>query len=168
MNQLPQNKTENLRVMIVEDEPPMLRFLSRLLSQTEGFSVVSQCTGAEEALALLKTADVDLLISDIRMSGMSGLQLAEEARRFSPHMHIIIVTGYKSFEYAKTAVPLNIDAFITKPIDQNEFQEVLSQIRDTFRRNRLFRVRALLEQAFAHNDQAQFAQLLSHQGCSPC
>ncbi len=168
MKQLPQNKTENLRVMIVEDEPPMLRFLSRLLSQTEGFSVVSQCTGAEEALALLKTADVDLLISDIRMSGMSGLQLAEEARRFSPHMHIIIVTGYKSFEYAKTAVPLNIDAFITKPIDQNEFQEVLSQIRDTFRRNRLFRVRALLEQAFAHNDQAQFAQLLSHQGCSPC
>lgn len=161
-------KEQSLRVMIVEDEPPMLRFLSRLLCQTEGFQVVSQCTGAEEALELLGTVPVDLLISDIRMSGMSGLQLAESARGLSPDLHIIIVTGYKSFEYAKTAVPLNIDAFVTKPVDQREFQEILFRIRRACQEGRLSKSRAALEQAFACNDQTQFGRLLAEQGCVPC
>ncbi len=168
MRQFPYEKSQGiLKVVVVEDEPPMLRFLSRLLEQTEGFQVAAQCTGAEEALSFLGTASVDLLISDIRMSGMSGLELAEEARRYAPDMHIIIVTGYRSFEYAKTAVPLNIDAFVTKPIDQREFQEILFRIRETCLRSRLARVRFLLEQAFGGNDQ-QFRQLLARQGCVPC
>lgn len=161
-------KAHGLRVMIVEDEPPMLRFLSRLLEQAEGFWVVSQCAGAEEALELLGTTPVDLLISDIRMSGMSGLQLAEQARRCSPDMHIIIVTGYKSFEYAKTAVSLNIDAFVTKPIDQREFQEILDRIRNACLKSGLSKSRSLLEQAFAGKDQQQFEELLAKQDCVPC
>ena len=168
MKQFPYEKSQGiLRVVVVEDEPPMLRFLSRLLEQTEGFQVAAQCTGAEEALSFLGTASVDLLISDIRMSGMSGLKLAEEARRYAPDMHIIIVTGYRSFEYAKTAVPLNIDAFVTKPIDQREFQEILFRIRETCLRSRLARVRFLLEQAFGGNDQ-QFRQLLGAGLPEPC
>lgn len=168
MNPFSYDGAYRLRVMIVEDEPPMLRFLARLLDQTEGFLVAFQCTGAEEALEVLGTESVDLLISDIRMSGLSGLQLAEKARSCCPDMHIIIVTGYRSFEYARTAVPLNIDAFVTKPIDQEEFKGILFRIRDTCRRNRLQRLRALLEQAFAVGDQALFGQLLAGQACVPC
>ncbi len=157
-----------LRVMIVEDEPPMRRFLGRLLSRMEGFTVVSQCARAEEALEFLEASAVDLLVSDIRMAGMNGLQLAEKARGFYPHMHMIIITGYRSFEYARTAVPLNIDAFITKPVDQEEFEKVLVQIRETYQRECLSAARVLLEQAFACNDQTQFEELLSRQGCVPC
>ena len=160
--------TQSLKVMIVEDEPPMLRFLSRILEQTDGFLVVSRCSGAEEALELLGTSRIDLLISDIRMSGMDGLQLAERARGCSPDMHIIIVTGYKSFEYARSAVPLNIDAFVTKPVNQKELQEILSRIRDTYRESRLPKMRSLLEQAFASGDQSRFGKLLSGQDCVPC
>lgn len=168
MSLFPCKTAQSLKVMIVEDEPPMLRFLSRLLEQADGFLVVSRCAGAEEALEFLGTSRIDLLISDIRMSGMSGLQLAERARSCSPDMHIIIVTGYKSFEYAKTAVPLNIDAFVTKPINQEEFQEILSRIRDAYRESRLPKMRSLLEQAFASGDQARFGQLLAGQDCAPC
>ncbi len=168
MNPFSYDGAYRLRVMIVEDEPPMLRFLARLLDQTEGFSVLFQCTGAEEALELLGTEHIDLLISDIRMSGLSGLELAEKARGCSPEMHIIIVTGYRSFEYARTAVPLNIDAFVTKPIDQEEFRRILFQIRDACRKSRLQRIRGLLEQAFAVGDQELFGQLLAGQDCVPC
>ena len=129
MGRLYHKKTDKITVIIVEDEPPMLRFLHRLLSDMDGFLVVGECLSAQEALNLAQTSAPDLLISDIRMPGMSGLQLAEWFRGISSDMHIVIITGYKSFEYAKTAINLNIDAFITKPIDQQEFREVLFQIR---------------------------------------
>ena len=163
-------KTVMLRTVIVEDEPPMLRFLHRILSGLDGFQITGECLSAQEALELMETSEVDLLISDIRMPGMSGLQLAERFRSISEDMHIVIITGYKSFEYAKTAIDLNIDAFITKPIDQQEFREVLFSIRESYQKKYFVEIRSRLGKALQYNDDEQFAGILSEQrsGSSVC
>ena len=170
MGRLYHKKTDKITVIIVEDEPPMLRFLHRLLSDMDGFLVVGECLSAQEALNLAQTSAPDLLISDIRMPGMSGLQLAEWFRGISADMHIVIITGYKSFEYAKTAINLNIDAFITKPIDQQEFREVLFQIRKSWQKRIYGELRSRLEKAVQYNNEEDFAQILSgqHSGTGMC
>ena len=94
-------KSDGLRAVIVEDEPPMLRFLYRLVSRTEIFTAIAQCTNAEEALPVIEQQKPQLLISDIRMTGMSGLALAEKVRKLSPDIHIVIITGYKSLDVYK-------------------------------------------------------------------
>lgn len=162
------NQSETLKVIIAEDEPPMLRFLHKLLSQSDGFEIIAECVSGEEALAQLSERKADLLLTDIRMPGISGLELAEKVREFSAEMSIIIITGYKSFEYAKTAIDLNIDAFITKPIDQGEFREVLSRIKETFSARRITDAQNLLSTAFHYNDEEHFSRLLQEHGCSPC
>ena len=161
-------KSDGLRAVIVEDEPPMLRFLYRLVSRTEIFTAIAQCTNAEEALPVIGQQKPQLLISDIRMTGMSGLALAEKVRKLSPDIHIVIITGYKSFEYAKTAIDLNIDAFITKPVDQAELRDVLLKIRDACLTKRYTAARSLLEKAFLTDDESLFARQLEDLGCLPC
>lgn len=164
MNRLDEVKTDIVRVAIVEDEPPMLRFLHKLLSGMEGFSIAAECRNAEEMLEAINEKKVDLLISDIRMPGMDGLKLAEKYRSMSADMHIVIVTGYRSFEYAKTAIDLNIDAFITKPIDQEEFRKVLSRIRESFLEKYFEEMRSRLEKAFQYNEEQQYERILSGGG----
>lgn len=156
-------KTDRIRVIIVEDEPPMLRFLHRIVSGMEGFQIAGECISAQEAMELLHESEAELLISDIRMPGMSGLQLAEQFRRISSDMHIIIITGYKSFEYAKTAIDLNIDAFITKPIDQQEFREVLSHIREEWQKKYFEELRFHMEKAMQLNKEEEFSEILAGQ-----
>lgn len=146
----------------------MLRFLHRLISRAGGFEIIAECVSGEEAVQILSEKRADLLLTDIRMPGISGLELAEKARELSADMSIIIITGYKSFEYAKTAIDLNIDAFITKPIDQEEFTEALSRIRETFSAKQSANTQNQLAKAFHYNDENLFGQLLYEQGCIPC
>lgn len=168
MDRLYNKKSEVLRVVIVEDEPPMLRFLHKLLEAMDGFEVIADCLNAEDAISILGEASIDVLISDIRMSGMNGLELAAKFRQLSSDTHIVIVTGYKSFEYAKAAIDLNIDAFIMKPIDREEFMEVLTRIRESYLEGYYAETQKQLEKAFRYNDKELFRMLLSEQGYHSC
>lgn len=168
MDSLYRERTDAVRVVIVEDEPPMLRFLHRFLAAQEGFEVIGEALNAEEAVRMLEESEPELLISDIRMPGMSGLELAQKCRRASAGLHIIIVTGYKTFAYAKAAIDLNIDAFITKPVDPEEFREVLARIRDAHREKLLQETREQLEKAFQYNEEKAFGGLLSGREFFPC
>lgn len=157
-------KTEKLCAVIVEDEPPMLRFLQKLVARVEAFGEIIPCTNAEEAIPLIEERKPQLVVSDIRMSGMSGLELAERVRKSAPEIHIVIITGYKSFDYAKTAIDLNIDAFITKPVDQTELNEVLIRVRDDCLKRRYNTVQRQLEAAFRTEDEELFATQLKEAG----
>lgn len=157
-------KTEKLCAVIVEDEPPMLRFLQKLVARVEEFGEIIPCTNAEEAVPLIEEKKPQLVVSDIRMSGMSGLELAERVRKSAPEIHIVIITGYKSFDYAKTAIDLNIDAFITKPVDQAELNEVLIRVRDDCLKRRYNTVQRQLEAAFRMEDEELFTSQLREAG----
>ena len=121
-----------IRTLIVEDEPRMARFLESLATKA-GCYVVAACENCESALEILGKEACDLLITDINMPDQSGLELIRRAKAELPRLHVLIVSGHKDFAYAKEAIRLAVDYYITKPISQEEFFSALHQIRERTR-----------------------------------
>ena len=92
-----------LRVMLVDDEPFILQGLSVLIDWNGlGFEIVKTAANGLEALEFLKKDEVDLIIADIRMPGMSGLELLENVRKSRiTDAYFAIVSGYNDFAYAR-------------------------------------------------------------------
>jgi response regulator RpfG family c-di-GMP phosphodiesterase len=102
-----------LRVLIVDDEPAYRKMLAMVLAQV-GISC-AQASGGEEALHLLKTQELDAVISDLRMPGMSGMELLDEVRRLYPHIVFLVVTGTDDIQVGIRAMQLGADDYLVKP-----------------------------------------------------
>lgn len=110
-----QRKTANL--LLVDDDPSLLKLLGmRLMS--EGFNVSTAASGAE-ALKLLAREPIDLVISDLRMDEMDGIELFEEIQKQQPSMPVIILTAHGSIPEAVSATQKGIFSFLTKPVDRD-------------------------------------------------
>ncbi len=119
---------EVIKVLIAEDEPPVARFIKRISESTNLIRVVAMCESGERALEEIALYKPDILITDIRMSGMSGLELIRKALLLHDSMRSIIISGYKMFEYAQEAMSLGVVTYITKPIDPAELKSVLNKL----------------------------------------
>ncbi len=118
------------QVLIVDDEMPALRYMTAIVEKyAPGFSIAQTCINGESALAFLKEHPVDLLITDISMPSMDGITLALKARELQSDIHIIIVTGYADFEYAKGAIQASVDDYILKPVSVSQIRETLEKLR---------------------------------------
>ena len=118
------------RVIIAEDEPPAARYIKTLVEEAGGFTVTALCEDGEEALEEIEKSWPDVLISDIKMDGMTGLELIREARKRNPQLITVIISGYKMFEYAQEGIKLNIADYLLKPIDRDEMERSLGRIRE--------------------------------------
>ena len=104
-------------VLVVEDERDQRRALiERVDWESAGFEVAGEAENGFEALELTETLEPDLIITDIRMPMMTGLELARRVRQLRPMVQIVILSGYDSFEYARTAIEYNIISYLLKPI----------------------------------------------------
>ena len=117
------------RLLLVDDDPGLLKLLGmRLIS--EGYSVVTAESGPE-ALRVLGREKVDLVISDLRMDEMDGLQLFSEIQKGHPGMPVIILTAHGSIPDAVAATQQGVFSFLTKPVDKdalyNAIDEALEQ-----------------------------------------
>jgi CheY-like chemotaxis protein len=99
----------------VDDEPTLVFFLSQGLQESEILCQVDGATSSEEAVTRLTYRPYDLLITDLKMSGISGFTLAEVARSLHPPIGIILMTAFGSPEVQAEAKQLNIDGYLTKP-----------------------------------------------------
>lgn len=150
-----------IRALIVEDEPPTARFVKALVEQEDGFEVAGICESGEEALHFMETGGrVDLVLSDIRMAQMDGLELLKAIRRVDQNIYLIIISGYKMFEYAKEAIKLNIEDYITKPIEPGEFSQVLQKVREQFREEDCLRRQECLEKALRYKNEKDLQDVL--------
>ncbi|EPH2670834.1 TPA: two-component system response regulator GlrR [Klebsiella pneumoniae] len=105
------------RLLLVDDDPGLLKLLGmRLVS--EGYSVVTAESGPE-ALRVLGREKVDLVISDLRMDEMDGLQLFSEIQKGHPGMPVIILTAHGSIPDAVAATQQGVFSFLTKPVDKD-------------------------------------------------
>jgi DNA-binding NtrC family response regulator len=107
------------KVLIVDDEPRILSLLHSLL-KAEGLESVPARDGSE-ALQLLRSQPFDLLVTDIRMSPMDGMELFRTARTEFPEMPVILLTAYGAIETAIEAMKLGAYDYLTKPFKINEF-----------------------------------------------
>lgn len=91
-----------LRVMLVDDEVLALEFLREVIDWNQyGFQIVGQALNGKRALELFQKENPHIIISDIKMSVMDGLELSKKVKEINPHTKIILLSAYKDFEYAK-------------------------------------------------------------------
>ncbi len=113
------------RLLLVDDDPGLLKLLGmRLVS--EGYSVVTAESGPE-ALRVLGREKVDLVISDLRMDEMDGLQLFSEIQKGQPGMPVIILTAHGSIPDAVAATQQGVFSFLTKPVDKDALYKAIDE-----------------------------------------
>ncbi len=117
-----------MQIIIVDDEPKIRKGLSRLLSQREGWCVAGVFAEARSALDFLYENEVDVVITDIRMPGMQGLDMIREIRSVNTEIPVIILSGYSRFDYAQRAIELGVRKYLTKPTAPDEIIQALGQI----------------------------------------
>lgn len=116
------------RVMLVEDEEFILQGIYQIIDWEKlDLKVVHMAHDGMEALQLWEMEEVDIVITDISMPEMNGLQLMEELRKRAEHVRFIILSGYDEFEYARKAIRLDVENYILKPIDEEQLEQVLKQ-----------------------------------------
>ncbi len=116
-----------MRVMIVDDEPFIRKGLEQLIELSgSDCRVVAEAGNGIEALDLLKREKVDLIFADIKMPGMSGLDMIERIKKYSlSDASIVILTGFAEFELARRSMRYGIQDYLLKPIQTEELKEIL-------------------------------------------
>lgn len=119
---------DNKRILIVEDERNLARTLAQALRLgSDGNYEVLVCESAEEALALLKEQSYSLVISDLRLPGMDGLQLIAEVKSAYPATHTILITGFGSEEVEAKADEIS-EGYLTKPFDMLDMLMMVQKV----------------------------------------
>lgn len=118
-----------LQVVIADDEVRVCRLVQMLIDwDTLGMKLAGIASNGLEALALVEQAKPNILITDIRMPGCDGLELIERARKISPELEIVIISGYAQFEYAQTAIRYGVGDYLLKPIKQDALNATLKKL----------------------------------------
>ncbi|XID91889.1 response regulator [Paenibacillaceae bacterium WGS1546] len=115
-------------VLIVDDEP-MIRFgLSSCVDwPAEGFELIGDCANGEAALEVIERRGVDILITDIKMPKMDGLELTRRAKRLAPHVKVVLVSSFSDFEFAREAVKLGVivDYLLKPTMEPEDLQRIV-------------------------------------------
>ena len=106
------------KILIVDDEKDVLDLCKRIL-ETQGYNVKSTHNGYE-AIDIAHNEDFDLLLTDIKMPGMSGLEIAQMLKESDPGIICVTMTGFSTMDMAINALKLGIDEFILKPFTPKE------------------------------------------------
>lgn len=112
-----------IRILVVDDELSMREFLSILLER-EGYDV-SVATSAEEALRLMESALFDLVLSDVNMPGLSGIELLGRIKQLSPETAVLMLTAFSTAEQAVEAMKLGAYDYIGKPFKNEEIKQLV-------------------------------------------
>lgn len=113
-------------VLLVDDERPVLDGLLSALDWAEyGFKHIHTAQDAQQALQILQSNKIDLLLSDILMPGMNGLEMLQIVRSRFPNTHCVLLSAHSKFEYAREALKLGVENYLLKPIDIAELRETV-------------------------------------------
>ncbi|WP_233516807.1 response regulator transcription factor [Paenibacillus curdlanolyticus] len=119
-------------MLIVDDEPAIREGMTTLIEwESYGFEVCGTAANGRDALEKASILKPDLMLVDIRMPGMTGLELIERLREKDGQCHILILSGYSDFDYARQAIGYRVDGYMLKPVDEGELCENLERIRDS-------------------------------------
>jgi len=118
-------------ILIVDDEKNYLVVLEALLG-TEGYEIVTT-DNAREALRSVRESDLDLVITDMKMPGMSGMELLEECKKIRPELPVIMMTAYGTIEMAVEAMKKKAYDYITKPFNNEELKLIIKKALENYR-----------------------------------
>lgn len=121
-----------MNVLIADDERIVLDGLKHIIDWSAlGFSICDQASNGEEALEKILSLNPDLVMLDIRMPKMSGIEVVKAASRQGFLGKFIILSGVSDFKLAQTAMRYGVDFYLTKPLDEEELEQAVIAIRDS-------------------------------------
>lgn len=137
-----------IKVFLVEDEPIIRKGIRDNIDwAANGFQFVGEGGDGEYAYPLILETDPDILVTDVKMPFMDGLELSRLVKKAIPDIKIVILSGYNEFDYAKEAIKMGISDYILKPVTSAALVEALRRVADTIREER--EREKLLERYFA-------------------
>lgn len=127
-----------LNVLIADDEQKICQLIEKLIDWPGlDMQVIATAANGLEALEHIRRFRPDIVITDIRMPGYDGLELIRLGKEVNPDTEFIIISGYRHFEYAQTAIRYGVNAYVLKPIRKDELTQVLHQLGDKLREKEL-------------------------------
>lgn len=127
-----------IKVLIVDDEPKLREGLKFFIDwEYYGYHVVDTAANGYDALSKYEQHHPHVVIADIRMPGMDGLQLIKALREQDNDLHILILSGYADFDYAKKAITERADGYLLKPVDEDELVSYLETIKQAIEAKQL-------------------------------
>ena len=119
------------RVLIADDESIIREGIKCLFDwESLGYTIAGEAANGETAYQQILALQPDIVLLDIRMPGMSGLDVIREARAQGFTGKVIILSGYSDFKYAQEAIRYGVQYYLTKPIDEDELEEILRSIKE--------------------------------------
>jgi len=115
----------HIRVLVVDDEPEICHLIEQVLSR-EGYQVDVSFSGIE-ALQMIKSFNYHLLLTDLEMPEVDGIELTRKAKKQHPEIRVIMVTGNAAVDAAIRSLRHRIDGYITKPFKISELRKVVRQ-----------------------------------------
>ena len=125
-----ENNMSQYTLLLVDDEEDVIQVIMHKVPwETLGFSVIGHANNGVKALEIIEECQPDVVMTDIRMPYMDGLELCSCIRQKYPATHILLFTGFDEFEYAKEAVHLEIKEYILKPSNASELETVFAGLK---------------------------------------
>lgn len=126
---------KKFRIMIVDDEEKTRNLIKLCINWDEiGCEISGEAEGGQEALDILEELEVDLIITDIEMPYMNGLELSKNIVQRYPHMKVAILTAHENFSYAKESIRIGICEYIVKPIKREQLKNSVLKIKEQKRK----------------------------------
>jgi two-component system, response regulator YesN len=126
-----QGENKMYNILIVDDEYLIRVAISSKIKFCEfPYENIYFADNGYDALVIVETNPVDIMMIDIRMPGMDGLALIRKVKDLRKHIHFIVISGYADFDYARDALQSGVDAYLLKPIDDDQFVDALNRLRE--------------------------------------
>lgn len=118
------------RILVADDEELIRRGIQFLLDyEALGFTICGEAASGEEALAQIQALQPDVVLMDIQMPGLTGLEVIHRAQAQGYQGKILIISGFSDFSYAQEAIRCGVQGYLTKPIDEDELEKLLTEFK---------------------------------------
>lgn len=119
-----------MRILVVEDEIRIRKGMANLIENCTGHTVVGEAKNGREGMEMALTYQPDLIITDIRMPEMDGLEMLRRLQEKGGSWRFVILSGYSEFEYAKQAIRYGVDDYLVKPLAPEDVMRLLDSVEE--------------------------------------
>lgn len=117
------------KLLVIDDEPLVRRGIVSLIPFDElGVEEIFEASNGQSGLDIIKEKDIDIVLCDINMPKLNGLEFAKEVKGIKPWIKIAIITGYDYFDYAKQALKIGVEDYVLKPVSKQDVYQVVATL----------------------------------------